>query len=75
MQLVTTILWTDDDKFLGCVGKMFYSRIFRPTSTARLQVVSERKWRVQLGRYIVTEDDEVSGAGGIHLSFSKILNS
>ncbi len=30
--------------------KLFYSRIFRPITTACLQVVAEKKWHVQLGR-------------------------
>ncbi len=33
----------EDDKCLGCVGKiLLYSRIFRPITTARLQVVAEK---------------------------------
>ncbi len=33
---------SEDDKYLGCVGKMFFSRILRPITTARLQVVAEK---------------------------------
>ncbi len=33
---------TEDDKCLSCVGKNVLLRIFRPITTARLQVVAEK---------------------------------